>query len=121
MNKLSGKLCGTTPSPEDPGMSTIRSLLTAVALLLSPSVMANGLLGNIVVPVSQLPVLSSTPMPDIIIPGLPPIWVPVIPIGPPLQGSIPINYNGTGVIVHYDNRSNYPIRLMLTGIVGSPP
>ncbi|MDP3856421.1 MAG: hypothetical protein Q8Q73_01520 [Stagnimonas sp.] len=97
-------------------MSRILPLIALAALALAPASQAQ-----------QLPLPSSLPLtPSIALP-LPPITLPsipalpVIPIGPRIQGQIPIQYKGSGLIIFYDTQSPYPVEYTFTGIVSPPP
>lgn len=120
MNMVSVPATGGLLIIESP-MSRTRILLATAALVLAPAAFAQTL---------QLPALSLPPLPQPLpstpsltlppfdLPALPPL--PVIPIGPRLQGQIPVQYRGTGLIIFYDTQSPYPVEYTLTGIVGAP-
>lgn len=100
-------------------MSRNRVLPAVLALALAPAAFGQQTL--------QLPALSVPlpaapslvlPLPPFTLPSIPPL--PVVPIGPRLQGQIPVTYRGSGLIIFYDTQSPYPVEYTLVGIVDAP-
>lgn len=98
-------------------MSRFRSLVALLALGLAPSAFAQQV--SLPLPPSiQITPSLNIPLPPIGLPQIGPL--PVIPVGPRFQGTIPVKIRESGVLIHYDTQSPYPVRYEIVGIVGAP-
>lgn len=98
-------------------MSSFRPLLALLAFGVVPSAFAQQVQLPLPPAIPLTPSLN-LPLPPIGLPQIGPL--PVIPVGPRLQGTIPVKIRESGVLIHYDTQSPYPVRYEIVGIVGSP-